>query len=300
MVALKNKGAAFGAVVIVGIACAVGAQGALLANFQASSYNATANTLTDSVSNIVATGTGANSYNPTTGSVAIGGGFTFNASTALPSLVGTTNYTIAVGFTYNGGANGGGVAYQGQGVLGGDIPGTGTGDANIGVTSSNSGQILGTNGAQTTAAPPTAADYSVVDENITNATNGRTGIPYNFVPGSATGAVLVVTSTGSDLYVNGAHVDTASFTPTGFSKYFNGTNDTGYTFGIGANAGDSGSLNGDITQAQIYSTSLDATEAEALSLTIGTPSVVPEPTSFAVLGMGAVVLLASRRRRRLV
>lgn len=258
------------------------------ADFNASSFNAANGTLTDSVNGIVATtangGTNARASN---GAITTtGAGFTFNAD-SVTGLLGLTSYTIAVGFTYNGGAGGGANAYQGQGAFGGDLPGTGQGDANLGITSDGGGQIIGSVGSNN------GADNSVYD------TSGST-----FVLGAFNRAVLVVNGNTETLYVNGAPTTQGSpltlgtgvtFSPFG---YLNGVATTNYTFGIGRNTNATTAntpLNGSITDVQIYESALTATQAQGLTLG------VPEPSTCAmVLGALGGLAVFSKLRRQFV
>ena len=271
------------------------------ADFNAASFNATNDTLTDSVSGIVAVATNnttANNPNTTAntqnsdGSVTTtGAGFTFNAD-AVPGLLGLTSYTLAVGFTYNtgGGAPGGANAYNGQGAFGGDLPGAGDGDANIAVTSDSNGQIVASLGSTN------GGDNSVYD---TVASNGG-----NFVIGSFNRAVLVVSGNTETLYANGAATTQRSpltlstgvtFTPFGYLA--NGTVTSTYAFGIGTNTnGTTGimPLNGSIDDVQIYESALTAAQAEGLTL-----GVAPEPSTWALLlsGLGALTAFGKFRRK---
>jgi len=267
----------------------------LLVNFQADEYTG-GSTWTDQEGNVTA-----DLYIPGStpvangGSVTTDGGFYFSTGN-VAGLDGLSNYTLAVGFTATGISSGGGngAAYAGSGVMGGDISGSGAGDMGLSVSQYNNGIVAG-GGVQG------GSDVNVYDPASPTGT---------FSLNSPTGAVIVVQSStagqgnpanGSiSLYVNGALVSQQTglnTQPLGESTG-NFPSVGSYNFGVGTlYAGAGGPFTGDITQEQIYSGALTASQAETLSDTISEESI-PEPRTWALLFAGILPFALGYRRRR--
>ena len=117
------------------------------------------------------------------------------------------------------------------------------------------------------------------------------------------GAVLVVDGAAGTLtlYVNGATTSQSGALTGETIQPFGSNNGTvaGFMYGLGVvgNNGGNNSLQGDITQAQIYGSALSATDALALSSSIGADSsAVPEPSTW-LMASGFLVLTSFCRYR---
>jgi hypothetical protein len=252
----------------------------LVADFRATSYTGSG-TWYDSVNGVGAVGSGvANGTSVDTSN----GAFLFS-SDQVPGFSGSTSFSLAVGFIANTQGSGSWV-FQTGGPFGGDIGGGGSGDSGIGFSS---GRVTAGIGSGST-------DFNLISS-FSNSTS------------TLVGAVLVEDGTAGtiSLYVNGtlaAQLTGMTVNPVGFSPTLNRVIPFQYAIGgIGSTRGGNGrflglaagTFQGSIIQAQIYTGALSSSEALALSANI--VNTVPEPSTYALFGLGALALVVAYRRK---